>query len=174
MATVDKGNAKESQAIPSINTQQFQKLPPDPNRIMGKKRFFLLFTPIIVICIAIVFTLIFMGLAVRGGGGTAYSTLIGLGITFAATGVMFAFSYIASVVLLYTWISKTKYGFNKGLWFLPVGTGVLSFFPNVYPLAQAYQRTFGNYLMIVGIGFGLCFVWILLLKGYLKFKKKTF
>ena len=174
MATADKGSATQTQAIPSLNVQEFQKLPPDPNRIQGKKRFFLMFLPILVILISLVITLLFMGLVARGGSSPIYSTIIGLGIAFAATGIMFTLSYIASVIILYFWIAKTKYGFNKGLWFLPVGTGVLSFFPNVYPLARAYQRTFANYMTVVLLGFALTLVWVLLLKGYLKLKKKTF
>ena len=173
MGTIEKGAVTQTQALPSLTTQPHHPLPPDPNRIVGKKRFFLLMTPIIICFISLIFTLIFMGLATRGTNGFI-NFMIGLFITISATGVMFALSYIASVIGLYTWISKTKYGFNNGLWWLPIGTSILSVIPNVYPLALPYQRTFVNYLTLVAIGFVLTLVWVLALKGYLKYKKKTF
>ena len=44
MGTIEKGAVTQTQALPSLTTQQHHPLPPDPNRIVGKKRFFLLIT----------------------------------------------------------------------------------------------------------------------------------
>ena len=40
MGTIEKGAVTQTQALPSLTTQQHHPLPPDPNRIVGKKRFF--------------------------------------------------------------------------------------------------------------------------------------
>lgn len=164
--------------IPSLSHQRMlNKIERDKkqaNRIVGKKKFFLLMIPLIIVILAFVLSTLSAALWGKENLGMSYYYLFATFITVAASGVMYSFSYLFALLVNQHLISHTHIGFNKGLWLVPIITGVFSFIPNIYPIALPHQRTLSNYLMIAAIGFLITLVWIIILKGYLKYKKKQF
>ena len=176
--SIKDSNIPVGEIIPSLSHQRMlEKIERDKkqaNRIVGKKKVFILMIPLLLVLLAFVLSTISAAFWGKENLGMSYYYLFATFITVAASGVMYGFSYVLALLINQHLISHTHIGFNKGLWLVPVITGVFSFIPNIYHIALPHQRNLSNYLMIAAIGFLITLVWIIILKMYLKYKKKQF
>lgn len=177
-SSISNGQAIEGEVIPSLKQQRMMKqavwAEKSANQITGKKRVILLLLPLLIVLFSFVLSLFGASFLDQPNLSRTYFYIFSVFIAISATGVMYAIPYLISLLLNHYWIGNTLIGFNRGLWLVPINTGLFSFIPNIYPIALAHQRTISNYLMIAGVGFLITLVWIICLKLYLKYKKKHF